>query len=138
MTAAQDREITEIIYSQINALEALSNVIEEEYAALQTRDTDALLRIAATKERQLEELRRLESERRSATAALTAAQSLRLGELAARCRSGNAANGALAEAQRQNVTRLLRLLRGDTGTAAYGGDGRQKDHASSRMTLATA
>jgi flagellar biosynthesis/type III secretory pathway chaperone len=137
MTAAQNRTITDILTSQINSLESLSKVLEEESAALRERDADALLRLAASKEQQLASLRQLEAERRTAAAAMTAVQRAQLADLASDCRTRNAANGALAEAQRRSVTRLLRLLRGDSGSTAYDVDGKQKTHADSRMTLAT-
>jgi flagellar biosynthesis/type III secretory pathway chaperone len=138
MNTETSQSMTEVIASQIKTLSTLSNLIEQEYAALRERDADTLLRLADDKERQLETLRQLEQSRRSAAAELTAAQQGQLERLLRDCRERNAANGALADAQRQNVRRLLRVLRGDTGSSAYGQDGRQLDQADSRKTIATA
>jgi len=138
MDTASSLSITEVVSNQIKILSTLSQLIEQEYAALGARDPDALLQLAAAKERHLTELRRLEQARRSAAAELSAADQGQLERLLRRCREQNAANGALADAQRQNVRRLLRVLRGETGSPAYGQDGRQLDHVDSRKTIATA
>lgn len=126
-----------ILDAQLEALRALKVTLDEEERAVVERDAEALNRVTANKAIQLEQLKTLETERRSATERITGPALAELKHLLGEVRTKNQANASLIQAQSQHLARLLRLLRGGTEARHYGHDGRQLE-TGRRSPLASA
>jgi flagellar biosynthesis/type III secretory pathway chaperone len=135
-----------VIREALEAVRQLESALAEERAALERHDTAALDETARRKQEHLARLDALDGRRRRLLAehgypadqggveALLAdspsAHPLTrlwqsLGELAARCRDANAANGAIVHLRQRQIARTLDVLRGvpETTAPVYGADG---------------
>jgi flagellar biosynthesis/type III secretory pathway chaperone len=135
-----------VIREALEAARQLESALAEERGALEQRDPGALDETAVHKQEHLARLDALDGRRRRLLAehgypadqggveALLAdspsAHPLTglwqsLGELAARCRDANAANGAIVHLRQRQIARTLDVLRGvpETTAPVYGADG---------------
>lgn len=129
--------INALLQAQLEALTQIEAILGQEHEALENRSPEALLAAADSKHAALSRLGELENERRTISADIHPNQLEQLREIADRCRALNRANSALLNTQRQHVTRLLSLLRGDQDArpAGYDATGQSTGNPAQQLRL---
>ena len=135
---------------QISAMETLRACLEEEHRALQSRDAEQLLSIAARKNACLSDAGKIsrlcqELETREAAQMPTASDEAdshhsrrreQLDTLTRTCRDLNNVNGSLIRRQKIRVEKTLQIMRGEPERAeVYGPSGATAGHHAARRIL---
>ena len=118
-----------------DALGALADLLEQEYAALRQADAAAVTAIAATKRRLTETLVGLDRQNVAAgeVGSADSARQNQRADLARRCRDLNRRNGQLLALQQSMLTRAIRVLMGtEQSPALYGASGESRQTVGSR------
>lgn len=146
-TAHNAADITRILDQEINALEAVLNVLESEHHALEARDAEALTAASELKLKCIETARRIGADR---AALITDTDDIqnnpqvslrweRLAKLAHGCKEKNERNGMMIRWQHKYVEQTLAVLRNDSGDSAlYGPDGNSSRGNKGRGALGSA
>jgi flagella synthesis protein FlgN len=128
------QRLTEVVGEQIRCAEAMLETLAAENRALTDGDHDALGAATDAKAKLVDEIERLEAERRALAgrdAAPETPEWQRLRELVARCKEQNQKNGALLRARAEHVRVALKTLRG-AEPELYGATGRAPAHGETR------
>jgi len=147
MSQARVLELTELLDSQLGALEAVRDVLDRERDALRDRDVEGLERITADKQERLAAAASFEQHRRELAPDPASMDSLaetpavaerwaKLLDLTRACRDQNEANGRVIRLQQRRVENTLTLLRGSGDQSdLYGPDGGNRTPGQTRTPL---
>ena len=148
MTTPANNPLATVLTNETDCARSLKELLEQEYTALQGRDTAVLERLASNKVQLAEQLARLESQRCLLMPGAPdsdwqaddehSALWLQLKTLGTECARMNQVNGGIAELGRRRTERCLQLLHGqDADAETYSAEGEhQRPHSAGRLATA--